>query len=219
MLNKLIVGRYLDLPDLFKEMASPQKPTFPSHFVESSYPILNIAQSETEGILGSGRRISSIQTGAHATKAHRTFRWLSYVKGKVTYLPYAGADILTGRMSGCWISVFKHGGVDYVAHIGTDDFPDTPNSKQAKKAWRDAEASKAITLVRAFNPVGTDLSNKALEKRDKPKEFYAAVESSGTGGFFTVVLGNTMGNPGPGPRKIYNVFAMSPKTAIKFMGE
>lgn len=215
MLNKLILNRYLDLPDLFKELALPQKLTFPAHFVESNYPTLNIAQSETEG----GRRISSIATGAHATKGHRTFRWLSYVKGKVTYLPYAGADILTGRMSGCWISVFKHGGVNYVAHIGTDDFPDTPNSKQAKKAWRDAEASKAITLVRAFNPVGTDLPNRALDKRGKAKEFYAAVETSGAGGFFTVVLGNSMGNPGPGPRKIYNVVSMPPKTTIKFMGE
>ena len=215
MLTKLIANRYLDLPDVFKEQALPQKPAFPAHFVESNYPIFNIAESETEG----GTRMSSIGTGALATKAHRTFRWLAYVKGKVTYLPYAGADILTGKMSGCWITVFKHGGTSYVAHIGTDDFPDTPNSKQAKKAWRDAETSKAVTLVKAFNPVGPDLPNKALEKRDKAKEFYAAVETSGGGGFFTVVLGNKSTTPGPGPRKIYNVFAMAPKMAIKFMGE
>lgn len=219
MLNKLIVGRYLNLPDLFHEAAKPHDAIFPAHFVEGNSTLLNIAQSKTEGSLGAKRRISQVATGAHATKVHRTFRWLPYIKGKVTYLPYVGPDILTGRMSGCWIAVFTNQGTRYVAHIGTDDFPDTSNSIQAKNAWRNAEANQGFTLVNAFNPVGPDLPGSALQKRGKAQEVYAAVETAGGGGFFTVVLGNPAHNPGPGPRKIYHVVAMPPKTVIRFLGE
>ena len=213
MLEKLVPGRYLRFPSIH-QAARAHNAVFPSHFVEGAGAVLNIGESESEGPLATGRQISAIGTGAHGSRSHRTFRWLPYVPGKVTYLPLAGPDMLTGKMTGCWITIFEHRGCRYAAHIGTEENAGTPNSKQARKAWRDAEQSGVIRLVAGFNPVSLDMPKAVAEQGSKAKEFFAALDPGGN--FFTVVFGTTTDAT---LRKIYAVHRMPPKNAVRFLGE
>lgn len=89
--------------------------------------------------------------GQNAARAHRNFRWLHWQPGKITYLPLAGPDILTGPMSGCWIVIFTMGGQLNVAHIGTHA-AGSPTTIQVKAAWANAFQAGAVAPVAAFQP-------------------------------------------------------------------
>lgn len=99
-------------------------------------------------------RTSQISQGQHAGKAHRNFRWLHWQKGKITYLPVAGPDILTGPMSGCWVVIFSMAGVNYVAHIGTAA-PGSVETLQVKAAWSTALRPGRSNQFPLFNLTGT----------------------------------------------------------------
>jgi len=150
MLNKLVTGRYLDLP--YFDNTGPAHPGAgsPTDFVLIPIRMYQIEESETEGVL-SKKTISQVSPGFHA-KTHRNFRWLPWIPGKVSYVPLAGVDTLTGPFTGCWAVIFKLNGVDYVGHIGTKTSPDTPESISAKNAWDAAVATGAIMPFKAFKP-------------------------------------------------------------------
>jgi hypothetical protein len=130
----------------------------------------------------------------------------------------AGTDILTGKMSGCWLVIFDYRGVRSAGHIGTDTDPDTPNSIQAKNAWRNAVNNGQITPVAAFKP--TALPKGILDRQHQGLFYYGAFEPNGN--VYTVVLdclshqptaynmGLTPANtlPHPGLHRIAHVFPM-----------
>ncbi|TLM79368.1 hypothetical protein ACONUD_13265 [Microbulbifer harenosus] len=186
MLHKLIRDRHLTLPQ-FDQAPSGVNQNFPNDFSPVPNRNYNIQQSTNIGSFFHRKRSSQIVAGAHGNKAHRTFRWLPWIIGKVSCVPLAGADILTGRMSGCWLVIFRFQGVDYAGHIGTDTAPDTPASLQAKAAWRNAVNTQQIQPIAAFNPVGPNLpATNMLNIRGEAPEFYGAFEQSGQ--VYTVVL-------------------------------
>ena len=151
MFEKLVVGRYLTLP-LFDNTKGQDTLGGPAHFVTSPGRNYQIQMSEGSGFFNK-TRTSGILPGQtlNATKAHRNFRWLHWQPGKVTYLPLAGSDILTGPMSGCWIVIFNMAGVPYVAHIGTYD-PGSPATLQVKAAWAAAFTAGVVQPIAAFQP-------------------------------------------------------------------
>lgn len=218
MLQKLIVDRYLTLP-AFDQSAPAASPGMPADFSlvpnrlyniqESSISIIKPGQRQETNILqklSMPLKTSQVTTGAHATKAHRTFRWLPWLCGKVSCVPLAGADILTGRMSGCWLVIFQYNGQQYAGHIGTELTPTTPNSVQAKAAWRNAVNAGHITPVAAFNPVGPGLpAQAALNLKGEAPEFFGAFESTGT--VYTAVL--TIPGAGGTERRIARVVRMA----------
>lgn len=208
MLNKLIPNRELTLPG-FDQSAPGPNPAFPTDFANVPNRTYNIAVSNRVGVFDGTRR-SAVQAGAHpnAAKQHRTFRWLPWVLGKVSCVQLAGSDILTGTMSGCWLVIFDLNGTDYAGHIGTDTDPNTPNSLQAKAAWRNAVNAGHITPNAAFNPVGAALPMGALNTHGESPEFYGAFEPNGN--VYTVVL--TIPGHGGNLRRIASVHAM-PTTA------
>ncbi|MCP5420220.1 MAG: hypothetical protein H6970_11435 [Gammaproteobacteria bacterium] len=187
MINKLVVNRFLTIPVFDQSPPSPD-PTFPADFVRALGRIYNIEESETSGPLYNRAKTSQISVGGHATKAHRTFRWLPWVLGKVSCVPLAGADILTGTMSGCWLVIFQYNGKSYAGHIGTDTSATSANTLQARAAWRNAVNGNVITPVKAFNPVGNSLPALGTLniKTDSP-EFYGAFTANGD--VYTVVFG------------------------------
>lgn len=126
MYEKLVVGRYLDLPKMDKSLGMDVVGG-PAHFVSTPGRDYQIQLSSGSGFLDL-TRTSAIVAGQNpdVKKAHRNFRWLHWQPGKITYLPLAGADILSGPFSGCWIVIFSMAGVNYVGHIGTFDSPNTP---------------------------------------------------------------------------------------------
>ena len=152
MIEKLIRDRYLKLPG-FNQAPPSADPAMPTNFVRARGRIYNIQQSESSGFINR-TKTSNIHVGAHASKDHRTFRWLPWVLGKVSCISLNGGDVLTGTMSGCWLVVFRHNGNTYAGHIGTDTNSTNANTVQAKAAWRNAVAAGQITPIAAFNPVG-----------------------------------------------------------------
>lgn len=201
MIQKLVTDRFLTLPP-FDQSPPPADPTFPPHFVPALGRTYNIEESEGSGFLNR-TRTSQVSAGGHATKTHRTFRWMPWVKGKVACVPLAGSDILTGTMTGCWLVIFTRNGVRYAGHIGTFNDANTPESIQAKAAWRGAVNAGLITPVAAVNPVGPTLPPfSAMNLKNGVASIYGGLTPSGT--IYTIVFSLT-GVGGTGPARIAHV--------------
>lgn len=151
MFEKLVVGRNLELPK-FDNTKGLDVVGGPAHFVTAPGRNYQVQVSEGSGFLNR-TRTSGVMVGQNmaAKKAHRNFRWLHWQPGKITYLPLAGSDILTGPMSGCWVVIFNMAGIPYVAHIGTYD-PGSPATLQVKAAWAAAFAAGTVQPIAAFQP-------------------------------------------------------------------
>ncbi len=197
MLNKLVIDRYLDLPT-FNQQAPPVNNTWPANFAPVANRPYNIAQSQYKNLLTGPQRVSRVTGGAHATKDHRTFRWLPWVEGKVSCVALAGgADILTGKMSGCWLTIFQYNGAYYAGHVGTSLSSTNTLTIQAKAAWRNAVNANHITAVAAFNPVAGLPNDLNLQKQSA--ELYGAWDSNRN--LYTLVLAASMNINGGAQRR------------------
>jgi len=82
--------------------------------------------------------------------------WLNYVLGRTAYMQTAGGDVLTGFMSGCWITTWTEGGNRYVGHVGTvESSPkDQPPNSTVKNTFaaKFAGNPSAGTNLKGFNP-------------------------------------------------------------------
>lgn len=77
------------------------------------------------------------------------YSWLSYVLGRTAKISTPG-DVMTGFMSGCWITTWTEGGQRWVGHVGTVESAgknDPPNST-VKSTFRAAMGRD----VRGYNP-------------------------------------------------------------------
>ena len=149
---KLLVGRHINLA-LPMQIAAPvplQAPV-PAGFQQMQPQILHINESNFLSRIA-GPRTSTIGAGAHATKAHRTFQWLAWVGGSVSEIPLNGTDVLTGPMSGCWITRYTRGGVLFVGHVGTVAGHADPLSVAAKGAWNNFIVAAPAAAATGFNP-------------------------------------------------------------------
>jgi hypothetical protein len=88
-----------------------------------------------------------------------TFTFLKYVPGAVTIAPLPG-PVMTGPMSGCLLCKYTHNGRQHLAHIGTGDTPQSPETIAVKTAWRAFIGSlpglNSATGANAFSVVGID---------------------------------------------------------------
>ena len=126
--------------------------------------------------------------------------WLPWIPGCVSVTAFSENALLTGRMSGCFIVVFRDNRPEKgtyrlpcVAHIGTVDEPDTEGSLEAKAAWNAFVRTLAIRDAILFSFCPTSDANTppsalasafqgvATMAAGSPK-FYAAVEKT-AGGF------------------------------------
>lgn len=82
------------------------------------------------------------------------FQWLGYVPGKITQVPLGNLDVLSGAFTGCWMTVYRMGGREYVGHIGTEDNPNSANSVQVKQAWNAFAGGMGINpgAIMGFQP-------------------------------------------------------------------
>jgi hypothetical protein len=79
------------------------------------------------------------------------FTFLKYVAGSVTTAPLTGG-VLTGPMSGCYLCRYAQGGQQGLAHIGTYNTPDSPESVAVKAAWRQFVALPNVSGVQGGSP-------------------------------------------------------------------
>jgi hypothetical protein len=188
MIEKLIANRFLALPNFDSTPPAIDADGLPARFMRIPDRLYSIQESTSSGPFYNRTKTSQVSAGAHANQAkqHRTFRWLPWVPGQITCVTLAGADILTGPMSGCWLTIFSIDGIRYVGHIGTEDSSTSDNTIAVKAAWRAAVNNGAIVPVAAFNPVGPALNIAQLGLNGEAPGFFGGVTTSGT--MSTVVI-------------------------------
>jgi hypothetical protein len=212
--QKLIVGRYIELNTPAPTMAGPAANGFQevqrvtlniAESKSSSSPLQasptmpgfnpNLRQRAAIARQRAGRKISSqfhrqrtSETGVGASvKVHRNFAWLEWLAGLVSEVRPNGMDILTGPMSGCWITAYIRGGINYVGHVGTDLTYAHPHSVAARTAWNNFTAGALLGSYSGFNPfndpwIGTVPTAQAGEANRKT---FALV--TGSGEFYTII--------------------------------
>ena len=152
MYNKLIVGRYLDIPAWNNMPPATDGMGSPAGFTLVDGRNYTLAESQGSGFLNLTRTSAVAPAVAPHSKAHRNFRWLPWVPGKITYAPISGTDILTGPFTGCWVVIFRMGAQVCLGHIGTKTDAMTPESLAVKAAWADAVRDGLITPMKATQP-------------------------------------------------------------------
>ncbi len=143
--QKLVVGRCLDLSLI---PISPPLATL-GGFQTQTPLILNIQESAH-----TSDKLRNVVLGAHATKTRRTFQWLSWVPGATNQVPLGGVDLITGPMTGCWITLYRIGNLPHVGHVGTESLRTSTNSIEAKKGWDTWAGAHMADLIGGFNPTG-----------------------------------------------------------------
>jgi hypothetical protein len=147
--DKFIVGRYIDLPtSLFPNNDRDYGAQHDGEFVEIPPRNLNISESVSSKQYGG--RVSATGLGT-SVKAHRNYRWLTYLPYRNTFTPFTGVDILTGFMSGCHVIAYTENGRPYLAHVGTAD--NANRNQVTKDAWNNYAASINVRLIAGFNPL------------------------------------------------------------------
>lgn len=143
--GKLVVGRRIQ----FMVPAQTNAGVAAHGFQRLNQVFLHINESN----IGSrifGPKTSTVGVG-HIAKGHRNYQWLEWRPGFVSEVVQGGFDVLTGPMSGCWITRYMRLGAQCVGHVGTEHAANTANSIAAKAAWN-AFRPTAVGPVTGFNP-------------------------------------------------------------------
>lgn len=158
--RKLIVGRYImiDFPQ------ARQTPLVGTFSTQIRMP-MSIQPS-----IGFFTRKSEVRPGEGA-KAHRNFQWLYWVKGGVNEVAFNNMDVLTGPMSGCWITRYQRLGVEYVGHVGTSESSATNETINAKRAWNEFANAHSDDVIGGFKPRWADNPRPIKGDKDYPKLF------------------------------------------------
>ena len=133
------------------------------------------------------QRTSDVGVG-HSPKVHRNFAWLEWLPGVVSEIRPNGVDILTGPMTGCWVTSYLRRGIRYVGHVGTDMAPNTPNSLAAKAAWNNFATGAQIGAYTGFNPFNDPWINGPMpvqQAGEANRKTFALVTAEGH--FYTVI--------------------------------
>lgn len=138
--SKLIVNRYINFV-----MPTPAQGALGAFVTQ--VPILKTIDEST----GFRTKTSNISAGT-GIKAHRNFQWLNWVRGSVNQVVFGALDVLTGPMSGCWITNYKIAGIEYVGHIGTYLGANTPETIASKAAWNHFANANPLDVLGGFQP-------------------------------------------------------------------
>jgi hypothetical protein len=146
-----------------------------------------------------GPKTSTAALGAHpnVNKAHRNYQWLKWVAGFVSEVPQMGVDVLTGPMSGCWVTRYSRGGMTCVGHVGTESSAVSANSVAAKAAWNAFRATPAGAGATGFNPFRYWTAAGGIPgigAGEGPPKVFALVTS--TGQFYSIFTFPIVANPG-----------------------
>lgn len=189
MYKKLITGRVIDFSRPYWP-GVPPAPTIPAQFVKQPKQFLNIQESAKVRSPSSNtkRTTSQVVAGQHANKAHRTFGWLTWLPGSISYVNMAGFDVLTGPMSGCDLVMFRQGGKVFAAHLGTDVGATAANAA-VKACWNNFAQANPNDVIGGFNPfidVNYWIPPRKGDDAIGPPIYYGVYTTNHT--FYTLVL-------------------------------
>lgn len=141
--QKLIVDRFIDL-----NIANKAPPAGPVGSF-ALMPVQDCYLQESSGIF---TKTSSVQLAA-GPKAHRNFKWLPWVPGRISEVALVGTDVLTGPMSGCWLVTYrKAAGVPHAGHLGTD-VADPVGTAAVNATWNNFAIANPANVIGGFNPL------------------------------------------------------------------
>lgn len=144
--QKLIVGRYINLPNAV---------VMPGGLVlgaVGSFQLVPLQTCNLQESTGVFTKTSVVQAGVGA-KAHRSFRFLPWLSGRISEVDLVTTDVLTGPMSGCWlVSYRKPNGVPHAAHLGTD-VASPVGTAAVNATWNGHALANPGTVIGGFNPL------------------------------------------------------------------
>ena len=116
------------------------------------------------------------------------YDWCDFATGRTARKAIAGNDILTGPMSGCYITRYLSGGTNYVGHVGTVGVPNV--DALVKRTFAAAMPPTAT----GFNPFGAWRNDMTAlsQKHGKAMQFIALVTT--TGDFYAIPMMPEGGN-------------------------
>jgi len=221
--QKLIVGRYLELNTPPPAFTGPAVAGFQEvnavvlHIAESQSSAAPLPQQNAPhgfnptfkqkvaiGLQRTGQQIESqfdrqrtSATGLGAVaKTHRNFVWLEWLPGFVSEVQPGGMDVLTGPMSGCWITSYLRGVVHYIGHVGTENLPTSANSIAARNAWNAFAAGVPMGAYSGFNPFNDPWTAGPVPAGlpgESARKTFALVTAAGT--FHTVIAYPQLNKP------------------------
>jgi hypothetical protein len=187
--EKLIVDRLIDFArPLWPGI--PPAAQIPAQFVKQPKQFLNIQESAKFDLPVSGktRKSSNVVVGQHAVKGHRTFGWLTWLPGSISYVNMAGHDVLTGPMSGCDLVMYRQGGKVMAAHLGTDIGAAAANTA-VKTLWNNFALAHPHDVIGGFNPfndVNPWIPARKWDDAVGPPVYYGVYTTNNR--FYTLVL-------------------------------
>ena len=110
------------------------------------------------------------------------YDWCDFATGRTARKPIGGNDILTGPMSGCFITRYNSGGTNYVGHVGTVGVPTV--DAQVKRKFAAAMPPNA-TGFNPFRAWQTDMVAMS-QKHGRAMLFCALVTT--TGDFYAIAM-------------------------------
>jgi hypothetical protein len=112
-------------------------------------PVQDCYLQESTGVF---TKTSGIVAGT-GPKAHRNFKWLPRVSGRISEVALVGSDVLTGPMSGCWLVTYrKPSGVPHAGHLGTD-VADPAGTAAVNNTWNNFALANPARVIGGFNPL------------------------------------------------------------------
>lgn len=176
--SKLIKGRYLNwnVPGTQNAQAGE-----PGDFVTHLPKPMKIEMSATVKSM----RQSNVVHGTDLNKDWRNFQWLDYYPLRTCWVPLGNTDLLTGRMTGCYVIVYSEDNVVKVAHVGTESTQPKANNT-LKEKWNAFCALPNVNVIKGFKP-----SDHVQMGKTPPKGFSYLFTIGGvtrSQDLFTVVL-------------------------------
>lgn len=110
------------------------------------------------------------------------YNWCDFATGRTARKPIAGQDILTGPMSGCYITRYAAGGTNYVGHVGTVGVPSVDALVKRKFA------AAMPTTATGFNPFKAWHADMAAVSQRHAKAMLFCALVTTTGDFYAIAM-------------------------------
>jgi hypothetical protein len=188
--TKLIVGRYLNLPN------NVVMPPIVNLAAVGSFQLVALTTVHIEESTGVFTKTSGVTQGL-SQKGHRNFRFLPWLSGRISEADLQVTDVLTGPMSGCWLVTYrKPNGVIHCGHLGTD-VASQEKTDAVNNTWNNWATVNAADVIGGFNPFRWWNANHALpvakQGENAIPRFFGLYTT--TGEYYTMVTFQVLANP------------------------
>ena len=172
--QKLVVGRFITMPPV-------KNRTIIENLGFKTQGRIRLTIEQSSGFFTKSSKVVAGAVG----KEHRHFQWLFWIPGFINQVPFENLDVLTGPMSGCWITKYRIGATEYIGHIGTN-YQMPAQTIAAKAAWMAFARANPTAIIGGYQPRWTGIQPSRIKgESESDQRTYSLVT---TGGYYTVLL-------------------------------